>query len=340
MSDLLEITKKLSSPPGVIVAADESPATMKSRFDKVGIPDSFEMRAKWRTLIAGAAIAEAGAAGIILHPEMLDVPEVIEALKKQNIVIIVKIDGGLADFNDQGEQTTKYAENLSELLVQWKAKGAAATKFRSVFKISETTPSSELIAANAKVQATLAKMSQEAGLVPMIEPEVLRNGDHSLEKDAAVTAQVLDAVFEEVAKTGIDYNSSRINEKNLFFEYKTAILKPNMITQGEDSKESPSIDAVAQATLDVLMNHVPKDIAGINFLSGGISDELSEQYLNRICQLAKEKGVENISASFGRAIVGTPLAIWLGKDENIQRAQQALVERVKKSSLARQGKLQ
>lgn len=324
-TNLADIAKKLSSPPGVIVAADESPSTMKSRLEAVGIEDSLEMRSKWRELIATAPISEAGAVGVILHPEMLDVPAVVKDLKKQNIIIIVKIDSGLADFNDKGEQVTKYAEDLPQLLEQWKEKGAAATKFRSVFKISDSTPSDELIQAAAKVQATLAKMTQDAGLVPMIEPEVLRNGSHSLEKDKEVTARVLDMVFEEVKKIGVDL--------------KTAILKPNMITQGEESSETPSIDEVAQATLEVLENHAPKELAGINFLSGGISDELSEQYLNRICQLAKEKGIENISASFGRAIVAAPLKIWLGKDENVQAARDSLVERVKRSSMARQGKL-
>lgn len=324
-SNLSKIAQKLSSPPGVIVAADESPTTMKSRFEKIGIVDSFEMRSRWRALIAKAPIAEAGAAGVILHPEMLDVPEVVDELKKQNIIIIVKIDGGLADFNDSGEQITKYAEDLPELLQKWKSLGASATKFRSVFKISDSTPSDELIAANAKVQAKLAKMTQDAEMVPMIEPEVLRSGSHSLDKDAEVTAKVLDRVFQEVSKTGLDYS--------------TAILKPNMITAGEDNPDQESVDIVAQKTLEVLENHVPKEIAGINFLSGGISDQLSEQYLNKICQLAKEKGIENISASFGRAIVGTPLTIWNGEDGNVQAAQDALVERVKKSSLARQGKL-
>lgn len=322
---LTDTAKKLSSPPGVIVAADESPGTMKTRFDKVGIADSLDMRAKWRELIANAPISEAGATGIILHPEMLDIPGVIEPLKKQGIIIIVKIDGGLADFNDSGEQVTKYAENLAELLQKWKTLGAQATKFRSVFKISDSTPSDELIAANAKVQATLAKMTQDAGMVPMIEPEVLRTGSHSLDKDIEVTSRVLDKVFEEVKNTGVDLT--------------TSILKPNMITPGEDSADPATVEEVAQATLDVLNNHAPKELAGINFLSGGISDELSEQYLNKICQLAKQQGQENISASFGRAIVGKPLSIWLGKDENIQAAQEALVERVKKSSLARQGQL-
>lgn len=325
MDSVFDIAKKLSSPPGVIVAADESPSTMKARFEALGISDSFEMRAKWRKLIAEAPIAEAGAAGIILHPEMLEVTELIDKLKKQGIIIIVKIDGGLVDFGTNGEQTTKFADNLEQLLLEWKTLGAAATKFRSVFKISETTPSEELIQANAEVQRELALMSQEAGLVPMIEPEVLRTGSHSITQDAEVTSKVLDAVFSEVAKT------------NLKFE--TSILKPNMITQGEDSAEKPSVDLVAETTLDVLMNHVPKDIAGINFLSGGISDELSEQYLNRICQLAKEKGIENISASFGRAIVGTPLKIWGGKDENKKAAQESLVERIKRSSQARSGTL-
>lgn len=322
---MFDTAKKLSSPPGVIVAADESPSTMKSRFEALGISDSLEMRAKWRKLIAEAPIAEAGAAGIILHPEMLEVTELIDDLKKQGIIIIVKIDGGLVDFGTNGEQTTKFADNLEQLLLEWKTLGAMATKFRSVFKISENTPSDELIQANAEVQAKLALMSQEAGLVPMIEPEVLRVGTHSINQDAEVTSKVLDAVFSEVAKT------------NLKFE--TSILKPNMITQGEGSAEKPSVDLVAETTLDVLMNHVPKDIAGINFLSGGISDELSEQYLNRICQLAKEKGIENISASFGRAIVGTPLKIWGGKDENKKAAQESLVERIKRSSQARSGTL-
>lgn len=320
-----EIAKKLSSPPGVIVAADESPSTMKARFDAVGIPDSFEMRAKWRELITGANIAQAGATGIILHPEMLDVPEIISNLKKHNIVIIVKIDGGLSDFNDRGEQVTKYAENLAQLLQKWKDLGASATKFRSVFKITDSTPSDELIAANAKVQAALAKMTQDAGMVPMIEPEVLRTGGHSLQKDAEVTGKVLDAVFEEVKKAGVNLT--------------TSILKPNMITQGEDSQDQSGIEEVARATMDVLNNHAPKELAGINFLSGGISDERSEQYLNRICQLAKEQGLENISASFGRAIVGAPLKIWLGKEENTEKAREALVQRIQKSSLARQGKL-
>lgn len=324
-TNLLSIAKRLSSPPGVIVAADESPATMRSRLEAVGVPDSFEMRAKWRTLIASSPIAQAGAAGIILHPEMLEVPEVAENLKKQNIIIIVKIDGGLADFNDKGEQITKYADDLAKLLQKWKGLGAAATKFRSVFKISATTPSDELIDANAKVQATLAKMTRDAGMVPMIEPEVLRTGNHSLQKDAQVTSLVLDIVFAQVKKAGVDLT--------------TSILKPNMITPGEESTEETSADQVAQATLDVLNTHAPKELAGINFLSGGISDQLAEQFLNRICQLAKEKGHENISASFGRAIVGAPLKIWLGKDENIKAAQESLVERVKRSSLARQGKL-
>lgn len=320
-----EVANLLSSPPGVIVAADESPSTMKSRFEKVGIADSFEMQAKWRALIANSPIAQAGASGIILHPEMLDVPEVLEPLKKQGIIIVVKIDGGLVDFNDRGEQTTKYAGNLPELLQKWKSLGAQATKFRSVFKISDSTPSDELIQANAKVQATLAKMSEDAGLVPMIEPEVLRNGNHTLEKDAEVTAKVLDGVFVEVRKAGVDLS--------------TSILKPNMITPGEESTESSSVDQVAEATLEVLNSHTPKELAGINFLSGGISDELAEQYLNKICALAKEKGIENISASFGRAIVATPLSIWAGKDENVEKAQEVLVQRVKRSSLARQGRL-
>ncbi|MBI2022694.1 fructose-bisphosphate aldolase class I [Candidatus Daviesbacteria bacterium] len=324
-SNLSDTAKLLSSPPGVIVAADESPSTMKSRFDKVGIADSFEMRANWREVIAGAPIGKMGASGIILHPEMLEVSGVIEPLKKQNIVIIVKIDGGLEDFGTEGEQVTKFAENLEELLAKWKNLGAAATKFRSVFKISNSTPSEELIAKNSAVQAKLTKLSYDAGLVPMIEPEVLRTGDHSLEKDAEVTSKVLDAVFAEVLKVGIDYTK--------------AILKPNMITPGEDSTEEVSVDQVAKATLDVLTNHVPKEIAGINFLSGGISDELSEQYLNRICQIAKEKGQENISGSFGRAIVGAPLKIWMGNDDNVEKAREVLVERVKRSSLARQGKL-
>ena len=324
-SGLLEVAKKLSSPPGVIVAADESPSTMKARFEAIGITDSFEMRSKWRKLIAQAPIAEAGAAGIILHPEMLNVIEVVEELKKQDVIIIVKIDGGLLEFGENGEQTTKILEGLETSLLEWKSLGAAATKFRSVFKISETTPSTELIEANAKVQAKLARMSQDAGLVPMIEPEVLRNGSHSITKDSEVTTKVLDAVFAEVAKIGINYSQ--------------AILKPNMVTQGEDSIEKPSVDQVSEMTLEVLMNHVPKEIAGINFLSGGISDELSEHYLNRICQLAKEKGVENISASFGRAIVGTPLKIWGGLDENVKKAQESLVERIKRSSLARTGNL-
>lgn len=324
-SDLLKVAKLLSSSPGVIVAADESPSTMKLRFDKVGIPDSFEMRARWRELIATAPIASAGASGVILHPEMLEVSAVVKSLLRQNIIIIVKIDGGLTDFGIEGEQVTKFADNLEELLTKWKKLGAQATKFRSVFKISDTTPSNELISKNSEIQAKLAKMSQDAGLVPMIEPEVLRAGSHSIKKDAEVTSTVLDTIFAEVLKSGIDYTR--------------AILKPNMITPGEDSTEEVSIEDVAQTTLDVLTNHVPRDIAGINFLSGGISDELSEQYLNMICKLGKDEGKENISASFGRAIVGTPLKIWAGLDENVGKAQKSLVERVKRSSLARQGAL-
>ncbi len=332
--DIAEVAKKLSTPPGVIVAADESPSTMKARFDAVGIPDSFEMRVKWRELIATAPIADAGAVGVILHPEMLESAKLIEDLKKQGIIIIVKIDSGLVDFNDKqslpaeadkGEQTTKFEENIDELLAKWKSQGAGATKFRSVFKITDTTPSDELIAANAKVQAILAKKTQDAGLVPMIEPEVLRTGNHTLEKDAEVTSKVLKGVFAEVDKSGLDYS--------------LAILKPNMITAGEDNPNQKSVDEVARTTLKVLMENVPENISGINFLSGGINDELSEQYLNRICQLAKEKGIENISASFGRAIVATPLKIWLAKDENLSAAQEALVKRVQNSSLARQGKL-
>lgn len=322
---IAEIAEKLSSPPGVIVAADESPKSMKARFDGVGIPDSLEKRAAWRKLIATAPIGEAGAVGVILHPEMLEFDEITDSLQKQGVMIIVKIDSGLIPFGESSvEQVVTYAGDIAQNLSLWSKKGAVATKFRSAFTISETTPSDGCIEANASVQAFLAKASQDAGLVPMVEPEVLRTGSHTLEICEAVTAHVLDMVFEHVKKEGVDLT--------------TTILKPSMITAGE-SLEPALATLVAGATLRFLSSHAPKELAGINFLSGGIADTIVEQYLNTICRTAKEKGVTNISASFGRAVVAAPLAVWKGNDANMAAAQAVLVERVKRCSQARIGML-
>lgn len=318
-----DVVKKLTTPPGVIVAADESPKSMKARFDAVGIPDSLEKRAEWRTLIATAPIGAAGAAGVILHPEMLDFPEVVEGLKKQGIEIVVKIDGGLSPLlDDPIEQVTLYAADIAEKLKAWKDKGASATKFRSVFTVTEKTPTDACIKENANVQAILAKASQDAGLVPMVEPEVVRTGAHGIARDEEVTTRIHKIVFEAVQAAGVNLA--------------TTILKPNMITPGETSNEQVSAQQVAEATLRVL-SQAPKELAGINFLSGGIADDLAESYLNEICKQAKEQGITNISASFGRAVVATPLKIWKGDAANTAAAQESVVERVKRCSMARQG---
>lgn len=322
---LAETVKKLTTPPGVIVAADESPKSMKARFEAVGIPDSLEKRAEWRILIATAPIGAAGAAGVILHPEMLDFPEVVDGLKKQSIEIVVKIDAGLSPLlDDPIEQVTLYAENIAEKLKAWKDKGASATKFRSVFTITEKTPTDACIKENANVQAILAKASQDAGLVPMVEPEVIRTGAHTIARDEEVTAKIHKVIFQAVKDAGVDLT--------------TTILKPNMITPGEASTEEVTPEQVAQATLRVL-SAAPKELAGINFLSGGIADDLAESYLNAICKMAKEQGITNISASFGRAVVATPLKIWKGEEANKAAAQASVAERVKRCSMARIGEL-
>lgn len=325
MNDLRSVAKQLASPPYITVAADESPSTMGKRFDMYHIENSFENRLAWRVRIADSPIAKAGAGSIILHPEML-VPEVVDPLKAQGLLLIVKIDGGLDQFNGSDvEQVTKYAKDTPDLLSKYREAGCVATKFRSVFTITHSTPTEECIQANGLVQATLAKLSQDAGLVPMVESEVLRIGPHNLAVCKDVTARVLAGVYDEVVKAGVDLPAS--------------ILKPNMVTPGKDSSEEVTPEQVAQTTLDCLWKVVPPDVAGVNFLSGGL-EEKAIVYLNAIVQLAKrERGEEKYGASFGRAALNNGLKVYASDPGNPEAVERALTEAINRCSLARQGKL-
>ena len=319
--------KKLSDSTKIIVAADESPVSMGKRFESIGIENTFDNRLKWRKIILGTSGFGQYASGVILHPEMIEDVEILASLERAGVVLIVKIDNSLAPFNNSdSEKITLYASDVEQQLRHYHELGAGATKFRSVFNVGKHLPTAECIEANAKVQAHLAKCTQQAGLVPIVEPEVLAlEGSHTFHQSKQVTSMVLTTVFEQLKTLGVHLS--------------TMLLKPNMVVPGKNSHESVTPQQVAQATLECL-EVVPDEVCGINFLSGGLRDEKAEVYLNAICRLAASLGKPpKYSASFGRGVLAKPLGVWAGHDANIKAVQEAFLDRVKRCSLARQGKL-
>jgi fructose-bisphosphate aldolase class I len=325
---LEQTIKEMITPGKGILAADESSPTIKKRFDTIKVESTEENRRSYRELLFTTPELEKYICGVILYEETLGqkTAEGIpfpQILAKRGIVPGIKVDKGLIPFESSSdEKTTQGLDGLPERFEEYKKLGARFAKWRGVFSISDIYPSRLLIKTNACLLARYAKICQNAGLVPIVEPEVLMDGKHSLEKCAEVSEKVFQKVFDKLHKHKVNLE--------------LMILKPNMVVAGKEFAKQPSAEEVARATIKILRRTVPAAVPTINFLSGGQNDIMATENLNAINQLGPQPWY--LSFSYGRALQAPCLKAWLGKPENVTAAQQALLKRARLNGGAAVGK--
>lgn len=312
-----------------LLAMDESTPTCNKRFAKIGIPQTEEARRDWRELIVNTAGLNEFISGAILCDETIrqnkrDGTPIIKAIINEGIIPGIKVDKGAKLMaGHPGEKVTEGLDGLRDRLKEYFQMGARFAKWRAVIAIGDGIPSRGCIEANANILALYASLCQEAGLVPIVEPEVLMEGTHDLQVCFTVTEQVLRTVFNQLYLQGVMLEGT--------------ILKPNMVIPGLSCPKQASIDEVADATIQCLRQSVPAAVGGIAFLSGGQSGELASAHLNAMHVRYQSKLPWPLAFSFARAIQQPAMEIWDGKDENIKAAQQALFHRAKCDQTARQG---
>jgi len=313
-----------------ILAADESAPTIKKRFDAIGVESTEENRRAYRSLLLDTEGLGEYICGVILFEETLGqknasgaaLPEVAW---RQRIVPGIKVDKGKGPLpGAPGDLITAGLDGLAERLQTYMAQGARFAKWREVYPITPANPTALGLRANAEMLARYAAVCQELGVVPIVEPEVLMDGDHDIDRCAEVTERVLHSVFHALHLHGV------------VFEH--MLLKPNMVLPAKDCRRAEPGE-VAEATLRVMRRSVPAAVPSINFLSGGQGPEEATQNLNAINQ-SRGTAPWQLSISYGRALQQPALKAWGGKDENRAAAQAALLKRARLNSLARQGQYQ
>ena len=309
-----------------ILAIDESAPTIKKRFDTINIESTEENRRAYRELLITAAGSNAYISGMILFDETIrqatrDGTPFSRVLAEQGILPGIKVDTGAKDLAlHPGEKVTEGLDGLRERLAEYKSLGAKFAKWRAVITIDgDTIPSRACIDANVHALARYAGLCQEAGLVPMVEPEVLMDADNTIERCYEVTAATLCALFSALKAQGVA------------IEY--TILKTNMVIAGKQCPAQAGVAEVARQTVQCLLDNVPAELAGIVFLSGGQQAELASAHLNAMNANGPAKPWP-LSFSYGRALQEPCLRAWSGKAENIAAAQAALLHREKCNSLA------
>ena len=325
----VETAQALMASDKGLLAMDESNATCNKRFAALGIPQTEEARRTWRELIVTTPSLAESISGAILFDETIrqqlhDGRPFAQALADVGIVAGVKVDSGAkALAGHPGESVTEGLDGLRERLAGYAAMGARFAKWRAVIAIDAGLPSIACIAANAHALARYAGLCQEAGLVPIVEPEVLMTGDHTLQRCAEVTAQVLHEVFEQLRAQSVMLEG--------------LLLKPNMVLPGLDCAHQDTVHEVADATVTSLLRAVPAAVPGVAFLSGGQSAELASARLNAMNLRFKDRLPWALTFSFSRAIQQPALDIWCGEPGNLQRAQRALQHRAACNRAARRG---
>lgn len=311
-----------------ILAADESASTIQKRLDSINVPSTEENRRAYRELLFTTPDIESHISGIILFDETIrqcaqDGTPFPQLLEKRGIIPGIKVDSGakeLAGF--AGETVTEGLDGLRERLAEYRELGAGFTKWRAVITIDTDIPSSYCIDANAHALARFAALSQEAGLVPIVEPEVLMDGEHSIERCEAVTSTTLQRVFTQLHQHKVALEGM--------------LLKPNMVLSGKDCPQQASVDEVAEATIRCFRRVIPAAMPGVVFLSGGQSAEQATAHLNAMNAMGDHPW--QISFSYGRALQGPVLESWQGNAANISEAQSHFLQRAKFNGAARYGK--
>ncbi|MDB5140559.1 MAG: fda [Mucilaginibacter sp.] len=312
-----------------LLAMDESTPTCNKRFEEVGIPQTEEYRRKYRELIVTAPGLGKCISGAILYDETIyqstkDGVLFIDKLKQAGIIPGIKVDEGTTDLAGfPGEKITLGLDGLKERLAKYYELGARFAKWRAVITINSVTPSRGCIEANMHALARYAALCQEAGIVPIVEPEVLMDGSHDLKRCFDVTENVQHVLFDQLFAQNVNLHA--------------LILKPNMVLPGLSSPKQVSIDKVAEATVTCLLQSVPAAVPGVAFLSGGQSAEMATAHLNTMHVKYKGKLPWALTFSFARAIQQPALETWKGEDENVEKAQKILVHRASLDNAARRG---
>src|SRR6476620_7783966 len=310
-----------------ILAADESDGTIKKRFDSIGVESTEENRRAYRDLLFTTEGVEEYISGVILFDETIrqaaaDGTPFPKLLESKGVIPGIKVDKGAKPLAlAEGETVTEGLDGLRARLDEYRELGARFTKWRGVISIGGGIPSEYCLWTNAHALARYAALSQEAGLVPIVEPEVLMDGGHSIETSFEVTSRTLHAVFTE------------LRDQRVHFEQ--MLLKPNMVLSGYEASEQASDDEIAEQTLRCFYRHVPAAVPGIVFLSGGQSDEDATARLSKMNELGPHPW--QLSFSYGRALQAPALKAWGGKTENVEAAQQAYYHRAKLNGAARSG---
>ncbi|KKJ76282.1 fructose-bisphosphate aldolase [Kiloniella litopenaei] len=313
-----------------ILAADESTGTIKKRFDSISVESTEDSRRDYRELLFRAKGGNNFISGVILYDETLrqnaaDGTPLSKVLQDQGIIPGIKVDLGAKPLAGHDAETiTEGLDGLRDRLKEYAKLGAKFTKWRGVYKITDETPSFAAVSANAHALARYAALAQEAGLVPIVEPEILMDGDHDINVCQAISEEVLRSVFAELANQEV--------------ELEGILLKPNMVIAGQDCPEQNSVEEVAERTVATLLRCVPAAVPGIVFLSGGQSDEQATNHLNAMNKISSNLPWK-LSFSYGRALQAAPLKAWAGKKENADAMQQAFLKRAEDNSRASTGTL-
>jgi fructose-bisphosphate aldolase, class I len=327
MTDLHEIAKALVAEGKGILAADESSGTIKKRFDSISVESTEENRRAYRDLLLSTEGAEEFISGVILYDETIrqssaDGTPFPKLLESKGMIPGIKVDMGAKALAGAAEETvTEGLDGLRERLAEYRELGAKFTKWRAVISIGDGRPSDYAIWTNAHALARYAALSEEAGLVPIVEPEVLMDGGHSIDESYHVTVRTLQAVFTELF-------DQRVAREGL-------LLKTNMVVSGYDSADQADVETVADETIRALANTVPAAVPGVVFLSGGMSDEDATARLNAMNKRGPHPW--ELSFSYGRALQAPALKAWQGEIANVEAAQQAFYRRAKFNGAARRG---
>lgn len=329
MERLQKTAERMLAPGKGILAADESTGTIGKRFDKIGVENTEEHRRAWRELLFSAPGIGEHISGAIMYDETIrssgsDGRSFVSMLQEAGVLAGIKVDEGTVpqDSSPQ-EKVTTGLDGLPSRLAEYAAMGASFAKWRAVLSIDEERgfPTDGNIRENAEILARYAKLSQEAGLVPIVEPEVLMDGAHGSEACARATERVLSCVFEELDREGVAPGGM--------------VLKSNMVLPGEESQELADAAAIARATKDVLLRVLPDALPGVAFLSGGQGEIEATERLNAM----QEDGFPwRLSFSYGRALQQSALDAWKGEREHAKEAQRRFLHRARMNGLAAAGK--
>jgi len=326
--NLESVARALVAPGKGILAADESSGTIEKRLKIINVPSTEENRRAYREVLFTTNGAGDFISGVILFDETIrqktrDGRTFVETLEQQGIVPGIKVDkGAKAMANFPGEKITEGLDGLRDRLAEYRKLGARFAKWRAVITIGEKIPTRTCIDANAEALARYAALCQEGDIVPIVEPEVLMDGEHTIERHFDVTERTLRSVFNALAEHGVSLERM--------------LLKPNMVLSGKECPKQASVEEVAEATVSCMKRVVPAAVPGLVFLSGGQTDQQATEHLNAMNRM--ERLPWQLSFSYGRALQAPVLKAWKGDAANVPAAQQAFHHRAWCNSKARFGK--